>query len=124
MGLGLLLRIAAIYTALAGLGIMFAPQELGAGAVPADASAALIAHLRVLSSPLLGIAVLDWAARNAEPSKPGTPHHRKHLDRCLEQWTVSPSALRPCLLLGGRKTGHPETARSAGFFALLPDRTG
>jgi uncharacterized membrane protein len=69
MTLGILLRIAAIYTALAGLGFMFAPKELGAGAVPTDASAALIAHLRVLSSPLLGIAVLDWAARNAEPSR-------------------------------------------------------
>lgn len=69
MMLGILLRIAAIYTALAGLGFMFAPQELGAGAVSTDASAALIAHLRVLSSPLLGIAVLDWVARNAEPSR-------------------------------------------------------
>lgn len=69
MELSILLRIAAIYTALAGLGFMLAPQELGAGAVPNDASAALIAHLRVLSSPLLGIAVLDWAARNAEPSR-------------------------------------------------------
>lgn len=69
MGLGSLLRIAAIYTALAGLGFIFAPQELGAGAVPTDASAALIAHLRILSSTLLGIAVLDWAARNAEPSR-------------------------------------------------------
>ena len=69
MALGILLRIAAIYSSLAGLGFIFAPQELGAGAVPSDASGALIAHLRILSSPLLGIAVLDWAARNAEPSK-------------------------------------------------------
>ena len=69
MALGILLRIAAIYTALAGLGFIFAPVQLGAGAVPADASAALVAHLRVLSSSLLGIAVLDWAGRNAEPSR-------------------------------------------------------
>lgn len=67
--LGILLRIAAIYTALAGLGFILAPVQLGAEAVPPDASPELVAHLRVLISPLLGIAVLDWAARNAEPCR-------------------------------------------------------
>lgn len=69
MKLGVLLRIAAIYMALVGLGLIFAPQAFGVGAVPTDASAALIAFLRLWGSPLLGIAVLDWMVRDAEPSK-------------------------------------------------------
>jgi hypothetical protein len=64
----ILLSIAAIYMALVGLGLIFAPQAFGVGAVPTDASAALIAYLRLWGSPLLGIAVLNWTARNAEPS--------------------------------------------------------
>jgi hypothetical protein len=68
MKLSFLLSIAAIYTALAGLGFIFAPQAVGIGAVPADASAALISYLRLFGSPFLGIAVLNWTARNAEPS--------------------------------------------------------
>ncbi len=51
--------------ALPGLGFIFAPRALGAGAVPTDAAAALIAYLRLLGSPFLGIAVLNWTARNA-----------------------------------------------------------
>jgi hypothetical protein len=66
--LSILLSTAAIYTALVGLGFIFAPQAIGIGAVPTDASAALIAYLRLFGSPFLGIAVLNWAARNAEPS--------------------------------------------------------
>jgi hypothetical protein len=69
MKLGVLLRIAAIYMALVGLGLIFAPRAFGVGAMPADASAELIAFLRLWGSPLLGIAVLDWMARDAEPSK-------------------------------------------------------
>jgi hypothetical protein len=68
MTIGALLGIAAIYMALVGLGLIFAPRAFGAGAVPADAPAALIAYLRLFGSPFLGIAVLDWTARNAEPS--------------------------------------------------------
>jgi hypothetical protein len=64
----ILLSIAAIYMALVGLGLILAPRAFGVGAVPADASAALIAYLRLWGSPLLGIAVLNWKARNAEPS--------------------------------------------------------
>ena len=69
MKLGLLLRIAAIYMALVGLGLIFAPRAFGVGAVPADASDALIAFLRLWGSPLLGIALLDWMVRDAEPSR-------------------------------------------------------
>lgn|SRR5690606_20081566 len=68
MHLGLLLRIASVYTAVAGLAFMLAPQAFGTGAVPPDASDALIAHLRLFGGPFLGIAVLDWMARDAGPS--------------------------------------------------------
>ena len=68
MKLRILLSIAAIYMAVVGLGFIFAPQGFGVGAVPMDASAALIAYLRLFGSPFLGIAVLNWMARDAEPS--------------------------------------------------------
>jgi hypothetical protein len=63
--LSILLSIAAIYMALVGLGFIFAPQAIGMGAVPTDASAALMAYLRLCGSPFLGIAVLNWTAWNA-----------------------------------------------------------
>ena len=68
MKLKILLSVAANYMALVGLGLIFAPQSFGAGAVPADASAALIAYPRLWGSPLLAIAALNWRSRNAEPS--------------------------------------------------------
>ena len=68
MELRILLSIAAIYLALVGLGLIFAPQAFGTGAVPTDASAALLAYLRLFGSPFLGVAVLNWAARHAGPS--------------------------------------------------------
>jgi hypothetical protein len=68
MNLNVLLSITAVYMALLGLGFIFAPQAIGIGAVPAYASAALIAYLRVFGGTFLGIAVLNWTARNAEPS--------------------------------------------------------
>ena len=64
----ILLSIASIYMAFVGLGLIFAPERFGVGAVPADPSDALIAYLRLFGSPFLGIAVLNWMARNAEPS--------------------------------------------------------
>ena len=68
MKLNVLLSITAVYMALLGLGFIFAPQAIGIGAVPADAPAALIAYLRLFGSTFLGIAVLNWTARNAKPS--------------------------------------------------------
>ena len=47
---------------------MFAPRQFGIDAVPADASPELIAFLRIFGGPMLGIAVLNWLARDAEPS--------------------------------------------------------
>jgi hypothetical protein len=68
MNLKALLSIAAAYMTLVGIGMMFVPHQFGVGAVPADASPALIAFLRIFGGPCLGIAALDWAARDAEPS--------------------------------------------------------
>jgi hypothetical protein len=68
MKLNVLLGITAVYMAALGLGFIFAPEAIGTGAVPPDASPALIAYLRVFGTTFLGIAVLDWTARNAEPS--------------------------------------------------------
>jgi hypothetical protein len=48
---------------------MFFPRYFGVGAVPEDPSPALIAFLRVLGGPFLGIAVLDWLTRDAGPSR-------------------------------------------------------
>ena len=58
----------AIYLGLVGLGVLFVPRYFGVGAVPPDASPALIAFLRIFSGPCLGIAVLNWLARDAGAS--------------------------------------------------------
>jgi hypothetical protein len=58
----------AIYLGLIGLGVMLAPRYFGIGAVPPDAPPALIAFLRIFAGPCLGIAVLNWMARDAGPS--------------------------------------------------------
>ena len=68
MKLKLVLIVSAMYLAILGAGFMFAPRQIGINAVPADASPALIAYLRLFGGPFLGIAVLNWMARNAEPS--------------------------------------------------------
>jgi hypothetical protein len=57
-----------IYLGLIGLGVLFAPRYFGIGAVPPDAPPALIAFLRIFAGPCLGIAVLNWMARDAAPS--------------------------------------------------------
>jgi hypothetical protein len=66
--LRVVLTISAIYLAVLGLGLMLVPREIGIDAVPADASPALVAYLRIFSGPFLGIAVLNWMARKAPPS--------------------------------------------------------
>ena len=68
MKLKAVLIISAIYQAIVGVGMMLAPRQFGIDAVPPDASPALIAFLRIFGGPMLGIAVLNWMARNAEPS--------------------------------------------------------
>lgn len=69
MKLKTLLSIASIYMFLVGLGFIFVPQAFGIGAVPIDPSPALVAYLRLSGSPLLGIAVMDWMAKNEPPSR-------------------------------------------------------
>ena len=63
------LTLSALYLAAIGLGLMLFPLRFGIGAVPADAPPALIALLRLLGGPFLGIAVLNWLSRNAGPSE-------------------------------------------------------
>jgi uncharacterized membrane protein len=69
MNLRILFIMASVYLGLSGLGFILIPHIFGVGAVPADASPALIAYLRVFGSPLLGIAVLDWLIRNEPHSR-------------------------------------------------------
>jgi hypothetical protein len=62
----LTLTLSALYLALVGLALMFVPLRFGIGEVPPDASPQLIALLRLLGGPFLGVAVLNWLSRNAE----------------------------------------------------------
>ena len=64
----ILFSIAAIYLALVGLGFLVAPGVLTFGALGAT-PAVIVAELRQYGGALLGIAVLNWVARNAEPSQ-------------------------------------------------------
>ena len=66
--LRLTLTLSAIYLAAVGLALLIVSLKFGVGAVPADASPELIALLRLLGGPFLGIAVLNWMSRNAGPS--------------------------------------------------------
>lgn len=64
----LTLTLSAIYMALIGLALMLFPLQFGRDAVPADAAPELVALLRLLGGPFLGIAVLNWLSRNAAPA--------------------------------------------------------
>ena len=68
MKLKTVLTVSAIYQGIIGLGMMLVPRQFGIGAVPVDASPALIAFLRIFGGPMLGIAVLNWLTRRAGPS--------------------------------------------------------
>jgi len=61
------LSLSAFYLAAVGLALTAFPLEFGRGAVPPDARPELLALLRLLGGPFLGIAVLNWLSRNAEP---------------------------------------------------------
>ena len=63
-----ILTLSAIYLAIVGLALMFAPLQFGVGAVPPDSPPELVALLRLLGGPFLGIAVLNWLVRDAPPS--------------------------------------------------------
>ncbi len=62
------LVLSALYLAAIGLMLILIPLRFGVGAVPPDASPALIALLRLLGGPFLGIAALNWLARDEAPS--------------------------------------------------------
>ena len=64
----LTLVLSALYLAAIGLGLLIVPLKFSVGAVPADASPELIALLRLLGGPFLGIALLNWLSRDAHPS--------------------------------------------------------
>ncbi|MGK6354679.1 hypothetical protein ACMGDH_05565 [Sphingomonas sp. DT-207] len=64
----LTLTLSSLYLAVVGLALMFFPLQFGRGAVPEDAGPELLALLRLLGGPFLGIAVLNWLSRNAEPA--------------------------------------------------------
>jgi len=64
----LTLTLSSLYLAAIGLGLLFLPLQFGVGAVPADASPQLIALLRLLGGPFLGIAVLNWLSRDFQRS--------------------------------------------------------
>ncbi len=68
MSPSLLLSVSAIYLGLVGLLYIFAPFVVLHG-LEADASAFLIAEIRIGAGTFLGIAVMDWLARNAEASR-------------------------------------------------------
>ncbi|HYD73191.1 MAG TPA: hypothetical protein VEF55_08635 [Candidatus Binatia bacterium] len=63
-----LLMVAAAYLGVIGLALIFVPLKFGVGAVPPNASPELLALLRLLGGPLLGIAVLDGITGNTEAS--------------------------------------------------------
>jgi hypothetical protein len=60
--------LSAVYLATVGLALMVVPLQFGRGAVPENAGPELLALLRLLGGPFLGIAVLNWLSRNTDPS--------------------------------------------------------
>jgi hypothetical protein len=64
----LTLILSAFYLAAIGLALLIVPLRFGIGAVPPDASPQLVALLRLLGGPFLGIAVLNWLSRDERPS--------------------------------------------------------
>jgi len=62
----ILFPLSAIYLAMVGCALMFVPRQFGVGAVPSDASPELVALLRLLGGPFLGIAALNWLTRRFE----------------------------------------------------------
>lgn len=59
------LTLSSVYLAVVGLALMFATRTFGVGAVPEDASSELLALMRLLGGPFLGIAVLNGLSRRA-----------------------------------------------------------
>lgn len=64
-----LMTISAGYLGAVGVALLLAPVQFGVDAVPRDTSPELVAFLRLLSGPLLGIAVLNWMSRDTTASR-------------------------------------------------------
>ncbi|KNX37954.1 hypothetical protein [Luteipulveratus halotolerans] len=63
------LTAAAVYVGAIGAALLIVPAQFGVDAVPDDPSPALIALLRLLGGPLIGIAVLNWRSRSIDGSQ-------------------------------------------------------
>jgi len=61
-----LLTVSAAYLAAIGAALLLVPAQFGVDAVPDDPSSELIALLRLLGGPFLGIAVLNWMSREVD----------------------------------------------------------
>ncbi len=68
MNLNLLFAVSSIYLAVSGLGILISPTTMMAGALD-PATLVVIDALRGLGGAILGIAIINWMARNSEESK-------------------------------------------------------
>lgn len=68
MKLNVLFSITAILMALIGVAFLVAPAAMQYGALGANPSAALLAVVRAAASLFILVAVLNWTARNSEPS--------------------------------------------------------
>lgn len=64
----MLLEVSAVYMGLIGLAFLLAPEGMGLGVIPAGVSAALVAYLRIPAGIFIGIAIINWMSRKAEPS--------------------------------------------------------
>jgi hypothetical protein len=64
----MLFSAAALYLGLVGLGFLLVPGALVFGAL-GETPVVIVAELRQYGGALLGIAVVNWVARNAEPSR-------------------------------------------------------
>jgi hypothetical protein len=68
MNLKIALTIASFYMLLVGIGHIFAPIAMSAGIIPDNASTEMVSFIRHYSALFLSLAVLNWFARNADPS--------------------------------------------------------
>jgi hypothetical protein len=66
--LKVLFMVAGTYLGAIGLALLIVPVYFGVDALPEDPSSELVALLRLLGGPFIGIALLNWMCRDAEPS--------------------------------------------------------
>jgi len=68
VSLAAIFSVSSAYMALVGLGFIVAPDGILFGTTGTNPSPALLADLRGVAGAFIGIAVLNWLARGAEPS--------------------------------------------------------